>query len=282
MYLPFTQTCSWARLFGGGGIVIDTKNENWEEELTEEEIEKGFKLLHADLWELNGIKKNGSLVGTMNMPFADNQDINYFYNGVKLHKSRVIICQNTPVPFYARSMYRGWGASEVERIIMPYNIYIKTRKAMYELIDEAKVSVLQIPAEIIAQANMSPDGAMKLKMIIQDIADAKNYKNVIVITTDQDFKQVQPNFTWVQNVEESLRSDFAASCGFPKNKLYGESASGFASGQDAMENYNIMVEGIRSQFSPVLEDLIKLRCQYLFGFVPEEIEIEYPSLRGVS
>ena len=53
------------------------------------------------------------------------------------------------------------------------------------------------------------------------------------------------------------------------NKLFGESATGFGGGQDALENYNAIVEQIRQDAQPVLTEIIDLRMMQLFGFIPE-------------
>ena len=53
------------------------------------------------------------------------------------------------------------------------------------------------------------------------------------------------------------------------NKLFGQSATGFGGGQDAIENYNSVVEGVRVNAEPVVTEIVDLRCQQLFGFVPD-------------
>jgi hypothetical protein len=66
-------------------------------------------------------------------------------------------------------------------------------------------------------------------------------------------------------------------------KLYGLSAAGFNSGEDDIENYNAMVESeVRAKAREILVQILPLRCQQIFGFVPENLEFEFKTLRVLS
>ena len=76
--------------------------------------------------------------------------------------------------------------------------------------------------------------------------------------------------------------DLAAALRFPLNKLFGDSASGFGGGQDAMENYNAQVSTLRDEIGPLVTGAAELRCQQLFGFIPEDLELSWRPLREMS
>ena len=75
-----------------------------------------------------------------------------------------------------------------------------------------------------------------------------------------------------------MRTDLCAYLRFPKNKLFGESAGGFGSGKDSLDNYNSTVEAIREDAVPELVMTGGLRCQQMFGFIPEDLEPEFSPL----
>ena len=76
--------------------------------------------------------------------------------------------------------------------------------------------------------------------------------------------------------------DLAAAIRFPLNKLFGDSATGFGGGQDALENYNAQVTTFRDEIEPICLGAGELRCQQLFGFVPEDLELVWNPLREMS
>ena len=66
-------------------------------------------------------------------------------------------------------------------------------------------------------------------------------------------------------------------------KLFGISAAGFNSGEDDLENYNTMIEHeIRSKVKYIIIDVLQIISKKLFGVVPDDLEITFPSLRILS
>jgi hypothetical protein len=66
----------------------------------------------------------------------------------------------------------------------------------------------------------------------------------------------------------------------PITKLFGQSSTGFNSGEDDIENYNSVIESeIRSKALELVHTVVKLRLQQLFGFIPEHFDIRFKPLR---
>jgi hypothetical protein len=78
------------------------------------------------------------------------------------------------------------------------------------------------------------------------------------------------------------RMDLAAALRFPLTKLFGDSSTGFGGGQDAQENYNSVVSGMREGAEPILLEVAGLRCQQRFGFLPEDLSLEWKPLREMD
>jgi hypothetical protein len=69
----------------------------------------------------------------------------------------------------------------------------------------------------------------------------------------------------------------------PLSKIFGQSATGFNSGEDDLENYNAMIESeIRGKYDIIIIQMLKIICQKLFGFVPDDLQIQYHPLRVLS
>ena len=69
----------------------------------------------------------------------------------------------------------------------------------------------------------------------------------------------------------------------PITKLFGISSAGFNSGEDDIENYNSMIEGeIRSKCKGHIITLVQIICQRIFGFMPDDLTINFKPLRILS
>lgn len=76
----------------------------------------------------------------------------------------------------------------------------------------------------------------------------------------------------------------AADMRMPITKLFGTSASsGFQTDQNDMENYNSMVESeVRNKIKYDILRICEIKCQKLFGKIPEDLEIEFKPLRELG
>jgi hypothetical protein len=110
----------------------------------------------------------------------------------------------------------------------------------------------------------------------------KNYKNAVVMDKNDEYEQKTLAFSGLADLFEQFRINLAGALRIPVNKLFGQSATGFASGEDAMENYNALVESdIREPSGPLIDDIISLRCIQEFGYVPD-FTVEFHPLRIVD
>jgi phage-related protein (TIGR01555 family) len=147
--------------------------------------------------------------------------------------------------------------------------------------DEAKVDVVCLMG--FKDLLLSADGYQKAAERIQNMAALKNYKNALVMDKDDEFEQKQIGLGDMGNVLSEIRKGIAADTRIPMTKLFGMSAAGFNAGDDDIENYNAKIETeIRSKDRAVVLTVLKIRCQQLFGYVPENISFEFKPLRILS
>jgi phage-related protein (TIGR01555 family) len=262
----------WSRNFGGAGLIIVTDQEP-REPLDKEAIGENdvLKFVAADRWELTVpmIDPAGYAIPT-----------HYLYYGESLDWSRVIRVQGTEAPSFIRKLLQGWGMSELESCLRDLNSYLKLQTVIFELVDEAKVDVykLQELNNMLGNAN----GTAAVTMRIQFANLIKNYKNALVLDKEDEFEQKQIVYSGLADILEQGRINLAGSTRIPVAKLFGLSASGFASGEDALENYNALVESeIREVHEAVIEECVSLRMQQVFGAVPD-FELSFHPLRIAS
>lgn len=277
----YKELGKWVRLYGGGGLVVNTVGDS-SQELNISQINEKTPLSFyaADLWELHK---------TSNQPFTEPKpyiktgfhDEQFFFYGNNLHPSRLLKLNGKKAPSFVRPQLRGWGMSEVEKLIRSLNSYLKDQDLVFELLDEAKIDVYGING--FNEALMTDGGTEKIHKRIQLANQVKNYQHAIVKDKEDDYDQKQMNFSGLSEMLQQIRIGIANDLKMPLTKIFGQSATGFNSGEDDIENYNSMINSdIRGRMDNLIIQSLKIVCQKLFGFVPDDLQIEYKCLRELS
>jgi len=269
----------WNRLYGGAGIVIIT-DQDPSTELDVEAIKSDSKLEFraVDLWELFWDLQN---IEGFNPQLQEHQFTHYSYYGIKLHKSRVMKLRGIIAPSFIRPRMRGWGVSIVEPLVRSINQYLKANDLSFEVLDEFKIDVFKLKG--LASTLASANGTAKVQQRVSATNQAKNYQNAITLDSEDDYLQKQLSFAGLADTMREIRMQIAADLRMPLSKIFGESASGFGSGQDSIENYNSMVEGeIRAKIKFDILRILELICKKEFDFVPDDLSITFKPLRILS
>jgi len=279
-----TEALKWARLYGGAALLIETEDKDTRQELKEKGLKPDsvLRFIPADRWELT--LSGSSVLDISRAGFHHNTEqqnkVPYLYYTAGLHESRVMRVMGKKAPSYIRLRLQGWGMSELERCMRDINSFVKFQNVIFELIDEAKIDIFKIAQFNSALASAEGTALVQKRIALNSLL--KNYKNATVMDAEDDFQQKQLAWSGLADIYQELRQNLSAAIGIPEAKLFGQSSSGFSSGQDTIENYNALVEsGVRKTAIPVIRRTIDLRCQQLFGFVPE-YEIKFKPLRVLS
>lgn len=270
----------WTRLYGGGGIMLLTDQDPMEP-FDVNQLKKGDKVdfRALDLWELFWDKQN---IEGVTLGLTDHEVEWYSYYGVHVHKTRVMRMKGIEAPSFVRPRLRGWGLSVVEAFIRSLNQYLKAIDLTFEVLDEFKVDVYKV--KNLVNTLLSPNGQNLVKQRIQMANWQKNYQNALVMDSEDDWDHKQVSFAGLGEAMAGIRMQVASDLRMPITKLFGTSVSaGFATDQNDMENYNSMVEAeVRQKLKYDLLRMAGIRCQTLFGYVPEDLEIEFKPLRELS
>lgn len=272
----------WTRLFGGGGVIILTDQDPSQPlDITKIGPETPLEFRAVDMWELYFDTQNtGGTGGFDSIPQDETYD-SYSYYGVKIHKSRVMKMVGMTAPSFLRPRLRGWGFSIVEGLVRSINQYLRGTDLIYELVNEAKLDVFGI--KNLTNTLMMPQGTEQIHARIQLANRQKNFQNALVMDGEDSYEQKTMTFSGIADVMKEIRMQVAADLRMPLTKIFGISASGFNSGEDDIEIYNGMVEStVRSIAKKDILTILELRCQQLFGFIPDDLSIAFQPLRVMS
>lgn len=301
----FMQGKKWARLFGGAGvIVITSQKSHLPLDLTLIGPKSFVEFKEFDMWELQGgsiadevderalqhdeeeedlltVGSAQESVPVEKLGYKPGRDGCYDYYGQRVHKSRVRLFKGAKAPSFIKPRLKGWGFSIVEAIVRSVNQYLKSTNLTFEVLDEFKLDIFKIKG--LKDALMSTAGEVNVKKRIALANSEKNYNHALTMDSEDEYDHKQLSFAGISDVQTGIRIQIACDLRMPLTKIFGMSSAGFNSGEDDIENYNGMVESqVRSKSKFDLLWMLKIRCQQLFGFVPDDLEIEFAPLRVLS
>lgn len=272
----------WKRLFGGAGLITLDKNLP-DSDFDMNALSQGdqVKFRAADLWELNS---NVTIVDDYNPDNTDrlnDGEYNFTYYGKKLSPSRVKILKGNRAPSHIRAMLRGWGLSEVEDVIRSINQYVKTGDLAFEVMDEFKIDVYKFKG--LSQALASKSGQMLIQERITAANMQKNYQDGVALDAEDSFEHKNLSFAGLSEIMLENKKNVASDLRIPITILFGQSAAGFNSGEDDIENFNSMIESsIRPEAMHLIKHVVKIRCLTKFGVIPDDLKVSFKPLREMS
>lgn len=248
-YLNVKTLEEWARVFGGAAMILNTEQDPSKPLSVKDLFGKPIRFYPASRWELQSSKRYAEF---------------YTFYGERFHRSRVFTVSGKEAPFQIRWMLQDWGLSEFEKLLEPFNVYLRTQNGIYDLLKEAKVDVFQFEG-FLAQLS-SKAGTDRTIQRVQLMNQAKSTNNALVMDMKDKYEQKQVTFSGLAEMSVQNRINLASATRIPINKLFGTGAQGFSSGEDDIENYNAMVEAeIREHLRPTLKHLLDIVAVSLWG-----------------
>lgn len=274
------ETVVWNRLFGGAGIIILTDQDPMEPlDLKMIGPNTPLEFRSCDMWELFFNYQNSDGYD----PTVQMQEYEYFdYYGEKVHKSRVMMMKGMEAPSFIRPRLRGWGFSVVEGLVRSLNQYLKATDLGFEVLDEFKIDVYKV--KNLVNVLMSPNGKEAVHRRVTETNWMKNYQNAILLDSEDDYIQKQLSFAGLAEAMEGIRIQVASDMRMPMIKLFGTPTPGLGSNDDSsIEVYHDMVESqVRNKLKYDILRMAEIKCQKLFGFIPDDMSITFKPLKSLS
>ena len=250
-YKTVKTAINWARLYGGGAIIV-MNGENPKKPLTMDGMKnRPMQLVACHRWELTS-------------PQRYPESGFYTFYGQMIHSSRVLTISGKEAPYPINMILQGWGMSEVEHIVQPLNIFLRTQNVVYDILKEAKVDIYRFKG--FAAQLSSQKGTQQMLARLNTSNRAKSTNNALVMDVEDEYEQKQLSWSGLAEIWKENRIGLSCNLRIPMTKLFGISAAGFASGEDDIENYCGMVESdVREESKPILYQLLQLKTLSLFG-----------------
>lgn len=280
---------SWARLFGGGAILMIT-NQDLGKPLNINAIKKGNleRLLVLDRWEM----------GSQTLNTWDILATNYlqpeFYTvqgGTQtIHWSHFALFQGAKLPRRQLAQTQGWGDSELRKCMDDLLDTVSAKGGIAELLQEANVDVIK-------REGLSDDLASDQDDAIVDrytlFSQLKSAVHLALLDGDETYERKTLNLSGVAPALQQLMIWVAGCADIPMTRFWGVSAGGLnATGEGDMNNYYDSIrakQGLQLEMPLSYLDLIMVRSAlgdfpkgYDFTWnplkQPNQVEVEQANL----
>ncbi len=280
----------WGRLFGGAGalIVIEGQEKELDQPLNLDDVRMGaYKGLSPfDMWA--GISPSVEICTDINRP----QDVNKpeYYEvratggeSFKVHASRILRFLGPEVPTPEREAQMYWGISELEP---PYEIIRMFDSLLYSVLNltyRANLLGIKYPdlAQLLSGLGSSAQAAQRYEERLGAINHLMSNQSLIPLPADGGLESTQYSFAGLDTVFQAFQLNVCSATGIPMTRLWGRTLSGI--GQTNEGDEKIYEEKIATEqervMRPSLEKLYPVICMSELGEVPDDLDLEFPSIR---
>jgi phage-related protein, HI1409 family len=271
------EALSWARLFGGGGILMLT-NQDLSKPLDIKKIKQGdlHRLLVLDRWEMSPQTLN-----TWNV-LAPNYLMPEFYTiqggSQSIHWTHFARFNGARLPRRQMAHTQGWGDSELRKCMEDLKDTVSAKGGIAELMQEASV-------DIITREGLADDLASDQDEAITNrytlFSQMKSIVHLALLDGDETFDRKTLQLSGVAQTLETLMVWLSGSARIPFTKLFGTSAKGLsATGEGDLTNYYDDVRSWQgSQLAQPLSYVDQVMVRSAIGDMPDDYDYVWNPLK---
>ncbi|WP_387689710.1 DUF1073 domain-containing protein [Photorhabdus sp. RM71S] len=284
------NTLKWSRLYGGALLVVLIDGQDMSTPLNPETISEGqFKgVMCLDRWMVK--PTDSDLVKEYGPCFGKPKFYNVVINqqGIppwKIHHSRVIRMEGDTLPFQQALTENGWGMSVVERIFERVQAFDTATVGTTQLIHKAHLRTYSIDGlrKILAVGEGSPAYAALMKHMDM-IREFQTIEGMTLMDALDAFQTHSYSFAGIADVILRFAEQVSGATGIPLVRLFGQSPSGFSTGDGDLENYYSRVNTLQERrLRRPLRWLLDISHRSLFGSpLPDDFAFIFNKLWEMS
>lgn len=274
----------WSRLYGGAVAVLMIDGQSLSTPLRLETVGEGqFRgLLVLDRWMVDPslgdlVQEMGPSIGLPKYYTVNNGAP--AFQGKRIHFSRVIRLEGIRTPYWQRVTENLWGLSVLERLYDRMIAFDSASTGAAQLVYKSYLRTLKVKdlREIAATAGPAVDGLVKY---VEMMRRFQGIEGISLIDAEDDMQaDAHGAFSGLSDALTQFGQQLAGALQIPLVRLFGQSPSGFSSGDSDLQNY---YDGIyQKQEKDLREGVTKVyRCIAASEGVtlPEGFRIQFNSL----
>lgn len=273
----------WGRLYGGAAalIIVDGQDDLSKPLDLGAIIPGAFKGLYVlDRW--TGITPNTGVTFEYGDPVPESYNINTADGQTvsTVHHSRLIRFVGRELPQLEEYTELYWGASEVESLYKEVVAHDNVSANMAALTFRANIDTMEVQNLDQLFSMASGDAQRRFWSVMQAQSVMKSNFGYQLVNKGDQIENTQYTFTGLKDVYDAMCLNLCGCSHIPATKLFGRSPSGLNStGESDIQNYYDYLSSQREmKLRPALEKLLPVLCMHCWGYVPDDIGIEFPPL----
>ena len=268
LQIASSEALSWARLFGGSGILMLT-NQDLGKPLDVTKIKKGDleRLLVLDRWEMQPQTMNTWDV------LAANYLMPEFYTvqggSQHIHWTHFARFNGAKLPRRQMAQTQGWGDSELRKCLEDLRDTVSAKGGIAELMQESNVDVISRKG---LANDLASDQDEAITQRYQLFSQMKSIVNIALLDgDDEEFERKTLNLSGVAPTLEVLMIWLSGCAKIPHTKLFGVSPSGLNStGDGDLKTYYDDIRGDQTtQLAPPIDYLDQIMVRSALGSFPD-------------
>lgn len=270
-----------ARLFGGAGIYIGTRDLDPSKPLDPARIGKDGLLYLAVI-----PRQQLSATEIENDPISPRYGLPKMYQVAGagttqfIHPSRLVIFIGNPLPdnTLADGAQYGWGDSVLQSALDAIKNADSIQANVASMVFESKVDVVKIP-QFMDQVN-DKQYRTRLYERLQLAATAKGVNGMLVLDSEEEYETKQLSFGNLPELMDRTMQAPCAAADIPATRFMGQSPAGMSStGESDMRNYYDRVKAVQElDIGPAMQILDECLIRSALGNRPEDVFYEWASL----
>lgn len=258
-----SEATSWARLYGGAGILMLT-NQDLTKPLKPEKIKKGdlYRLLVIDRFDMTAMDLNQTNILAAN--YLQPEFYTIAAGAQMIHWTHFARFAGAKLPRRQRAQTQGWGDSELRKCLDDVMDIVASKDGIAELMQEANVDIIKREG-LSDELASDQDDAITARYALFSMM--KSSINLALLDGDETYDRKTLDLSGVAPVLDLLMTWIAGAAGIPVTRLFGESAKGLGNdGQgDDTNYYNHLSSKRLTQIDPGLRQLDEVMVRSATG-----------------
>lgn len=274
------EALSWARLYGGAGILMVT-DQDLEKPLRPELIKKGSleQLIVFDRWDLSA-----GVLNTIDVLSPNYMQPEYYTlrgGTQRIHWTHLVRFYGKKLPRRWMERTQGWGDSILRKCIDDVADTVAAKDGIAELMQEANVDVIKNEGLADDLASDQDDAIIKR---YETFSQMKSVVNMALLDGDETMERQTLNLSGVAPIIEQFMTWISASADIPVTRMFGTSAKGMnATGEGDDRNYNNSIRATQtSHLTGPMRYLDEVLVRSALGNMPESYSFEWNPLQQIN
>lgn len=270
LHIPMdcNEALSWARLYGGGGILMIT-GQDLTKPLNLNLVKKGSlqRVIVFDRFDMQAMTLNTWNVLATNYLEPEFYTING--GGQQVHWSHFARFMGAKLPRRQRAQTQGWGDSELRKCLDDIMDIVASKDGIAELMQEANVDVI---TRVGLSDELASDQDDAIVSRYTMFAHMKSVVQMALLDGDETYDRKTLDLAGVAPVLETLMTWISGAADIPVTRLFGTSAKGLnATGDGDLTNYfNSIRSKQLTQLDPAMRMLDEVLVRSALGYFPDD------------